>query len=168
MHESTLSSGVYETTLPSYDLPTIQLEPIVWERIKYFKHIHRAVVYFQANLCERVTERDVAAAACLEASAFSKASRRAVGLTFRDFAEALRMMQAIEEMLTSDQPLTNIALAVGFLTLANMERSFRKRLGLTPSAYRKALLEHKWKQNSKPASSPLTPAAIQNVPLVTS
>ena len=117
--------------------------PVVWDRIEYFQEIHRAVLYFEENLADRLSGRTVAGVACLEQSAFSKAFKRKIGLTFRDFAECLRLSRAIEEMLKTDQSLTEIALTVGFVSLTNFDRAFRRRLGMTPSAYRKQLLQER-------------------------
>ena len=132
-------------SVQSSDSPTTDrlIEPVVWERIGYFHHIQKAVAYFEEHLAERTSERAVAAVACLEQTAFSKAFRRTIGLTFREFSEALRISRAIDEMLRSDQSLTQIAHAVGFVSLTNLERAFRRRLGVSPSTYRKALLQQK-------------------------
>jgi AraC-like DNA-binding protein len=116
------------------------IEPIVWERIRYSHQIKKAVAYLEEHLTERTSERAVAAAACLEQTAFSRAFKRTIGLTFREFAEALRISRAIDEMLQSDQSLTHIAHVAGFMSLTNLERAFRRRLGVSPSTYRKALL----------------------------
>jgi transcriptional regulator GlxA family with amidase domain len=112
----------------------------VWDRIEYFQEIRRAVLHFEENLTDRLSGRTVAEVACLEQSAFSKAFKRKIGLTFRDFAELLRLSRAIDEMLKGDQSLTQIALAAGFVSLTNFERAFRRRFGMAPSAYRNRLL----------------------------
>jgi transcriptional regulator GlxA family with amidase domain len=119
------------------------IPPLVWDRIEYFQEIRRAVLYFEENLADRLSGRTVAEVACLEQSAFSKAFKRKIGLTFRDFAECLRLSRAIEEMLKADQSLTEIALTVGFVSLTNFERAFRRRFGVTPSAYRDQLLQER-------------------------
>jgi transcriptional regulator GlxA family with amidase domain len=119
------------------------IEPVVWERIAYYRHLQKAVDYFEAHLAERTSATAVAAVACLEQTAFSKAFKRATGLTFRDFAEAVRLNRAVEEMVRSDQSLTQIALAAGFVSLTNLERAFQRRLGVSPSTYRKGLLAQK-------------------------
>lgn len=116
------------------------IDPVVWERIYYFQKIRVAVTFLEDHLYERVDESAVAAVACFERTAFSKAFRRTTGMTFRAFAEALRLREAVARILESDQSLTEIALAVGFVSLTNFERAFRKRFGVTPSAYRKLLL----------------------------
>ena len=116
--------------------------PVVWERIEYFEAIRRAVLFLEKHLAERISEQEVASVACLEQTAFSKVFRRRTGVTFREFVESLRLSRAIEGMLHSDQSLTEIALAVGFVSLTNFGRAFRRRLGVAPSTYRKILLKH--------------------------
>ncbi len=120
---------------------TIIIEPIVWQRIEYFAPIRKAVSYFEEHLADRVTEKSIAAIASFEETSFSKLFRKRIGLTFREFTEALRISRAIEMMLESDQTLTQIAFAVGFGSLTTFTKAFRRQIGAAPSIYRKVLLK---------------------------
>jgi len=116
------------------------IRPDVLQRIRYFSTIRKAVAYLEEHLSERVTLRDVAAVACLEATAFSKSFKARTGVTFRDFVQALRVTRAIEMMARSDYSVTAIAFAVGFNNLVTFERTFRRVMGMPPSAYRNTVL----------------------------
>jgi two-component system, response regulator YesN len=112
----------------------------IWGRIQYFSKIKKGVSYLEEHLSEHVTLSQVAAAACQEETAFSKSFRKKIGVTFRDFTQALRVVRAIERMASSDLSLSEIAFSVGFNSLTTFERAFRKWMGLSPSDYRRSLL----------------------------
>lgn len=122
--------------------------------------MRRAVLYFEENLADRLSARTIAEVACLEQSAFSKAFKRKIGLTFRDFAECVRLSRAIDEMLETDRSLTEIALAVGFVSLTNFERAFRRRLGVAPSAYRRQLLQDRGLKSPRPPKGAAEPPEL--------
>jgi transcriptional regulator GlxA family with amidase domain len=116
------------------------IAPHIWGRIHYFSKINRGICYLEEHLSERVTLSQVAAAACQEETAFSKSFKRRIGITFRDFTQALRVVRSIEHMGSSDLTLSEIAFSVGFNSLTTFERAFRKWMDVSPSAYRRSLL----------------------------
>ena len=119
------------------------IDPLIWNRIHYFEKIKKGVLYFGDHLSEPVTLAQVAAAACHEQTAFSKSFKKRIGVSFRDFAQALRIARSIELMAISDQSLTEIGFSVGFNNMTTFERAFRRCTGLAPSVYRKFLLAKK-------------------------
>jgi transcriptional regulator GlxA family with amidase domain len=119
------------------------IDPLIWSRIHYFAKIRKGISYLEDHLSEEVTLADVAAAACHEQTAFSKSFRKRIGISFREFAQTLRIVRSIETMGASDLSLTEIAFSVGFNNLTTFERAFRKCTGLSPSDYRKSLLVSK-------------------------
>lgn len=59
-----------------------------------------------------------------------------VGTTFQDELASARIRAAKRLLLDTDEPLTNIALDVGFSSLQHFSALFRKREGESPSAFR--------------------------------
>ncbi|WP_426749018.1 helix-turn-helix transcriptional regulator [Myxococcus faecalis] len=49
----------------------------------------------------------------------------------------LRLESVAQRLRESDDPLSEIAHAVGFLSQSGLSRAFRRRFGQTPSAFRK-------------------------------
>jgi two-component system response regulator YesN len=117
------------------------IEPHIWKRIHYFSKIAKGISYLEHHLSEDVSLAQVAAAACYEETAFSRSFKRKIGVTFRDFAQALRVVRSIEYMQSSDSSLCEVAFRVGFNSLTTFERAFRKCTGVSPSTYRRSLLE---------------------------
>jgi AraC family transcriptional activator FtrA len=60
----------------------------------------------------------------------------ATGLSPGDWLAAERMERAKHLLCDSDTPMEEIACAVGFGSAHTLRHHFRKRLGLSPSAYR--------------------------------
>ena len=62
--------------------------------------------------------------------------------TYRDLVEQMRMERAFDLLREAAEPITEIALAVGYSDIANFTRAFRRWAGLPPShVRRKVLLE---------------------------
>jgi AraC-like DNA-binding protein len=62
-----------------------------------------------------------------------------LGTSFSEQLGAARIARAKSLLEQTNDPMTQIAFAVGFGSLEHFSRSFRARVGTTPSAYREAL-----------------------------
>ena len=89
------------------------------------------------NVAQPITAADVAAELGMSESRFSRFFRRATGNTFTDFVNHVRINQACQLLMNSDQYITNICYAVGFNNVANFNRRFLEIKGTTPSEFRK-------------------------------
>ncbi|UTW10535.1 helix-turn-helix domain-containing protein [Marinobacterium rhizophilum] len=72
---------------------------------------------------------------------FSKRFKRASGHRFVDFVNMLRVSRASELLAYSEEPITAICFEVGYNNIANFNRRFLDIKGMTPSEYRKAVLQ---------------------------
>jgi len=70
-------------------------------------------------------------------SQFSRYFRQATGNTFTDFVNRLRINKACELLMETDQYISNICYAVGFNNVANFNRRFLQRKGMTPKEFRR-------------------------------
>jgi len=68
---------------------------------------------------------------------FSRRFRNATGYSPIEYLQALRIEEAKQALETTDQSVQEVADAVGYLDERAFRRIFRKRSGLTPSAYRR-------------------------------
>ncbi len=93
--------------------------------------------YMRAHLQRRIPVDELADQISVSESHF----RRGFKATFGDLPHAylirLRLELAQELMLTSDDPLCQIALASGFADQAHLCKNFRRAVGDTPSAWRR-------------------------------
>ena len=62
--------------------------------------------------------------------------RQELGIPPITYIRRYRIRQACELLRNSDQPITQIALAVGFSDSAHFTRTFQREMKVTPRAYR--------------------------------
>lgn len=83
---------------------------------------------------------EAAAAHChLSVSQFGRLFRREHGQSFRQFVVGLRIARACEQLERSPTLLKQVGFDVGFNDCAYFSRAFRRRMGVSPRAYRAAL-----------------------------
>ena len=82
------------------------------------------------------TIREMCAMAHLSRSTFLRTFRRAVGCPPLEFLQERRIREAERRLRETAQTVTEIAYACGFSDSNYFARQFRRRRGLTPSAYR--------------------------------
>ena len=79
---------------------------------------------------------ELASAATLSESAAARRFKRAMGRTATSYLQGLRVAAACDLLRTSDEPVTEVALASGFGNLSHFHRVFRRETGQTPAAWR--------------------------------
>jgi len=97
----------------------------------------RAAAYVDENLGSTIRLHDLAASARLTVSYFSSAFKGSFGIPPRTYILKRRVDLAHELMLTTDEPLSQIALACGFSDQAHFCRVFHKEFGMAPSIWRR-------------------------------
>lgn len=86
-----------------------------------------------------LTRGEAARSVGLEEAAFSRFFYRVLGMSFTDYLSKVRVRHAASLLGNRRQiALDDVAKESGFGSLASLHRQFRRRLGTTPSAYRKA------------------------------
>ena len=99
--------------------------------------VNRVRAYIDTRLETSIQIRDLAAVARRSSRQFSRAFKATFGETPHAFIVGRRLNRATELMLTSDDPLSQVALACGFADQAHLCRMFRQRHGQSPSAWRR-------------------------------
>ena len=79
---------------------------------------------------------DLAHTAGLSRYHFLRTFRRVTGVTPHQWLLRARLREAAQRLLATREPITQIALAVGFDDLSNFVRSFRAEFGRSPRRYR--------------------------------
>jgi transcriptional regulator GlxA family with amidase domain len=93
--------------------------------------------YIEANLGSTIRAPDLARVAQQSVSYFSRAFRRSVGYTPHAYVMRQRMRRAQDIMLSSEHPLSRVALECGMSDQAHFSRVFRKLVGTNPWAWRR-------------------------------
>jgi AraC family transcriptional regulator len=99
--------------------------------------VNRVRAYIEAHLETSIQIRDLAAVARRSTAYFCRAFKATFGETPHSFVVGRRLHRAAELMLTSDDPLSQVALACGFADQAHLCKMFRQRHGQSPAAWRR-------------------------------
>jgi len=100
--------------------------------------LRRVLAYVEANLDKTVRNKDLAAVARLSAFHFNVAFRNSVGDSPHEYIIRRRIERAQGLMLSTDAPLSEIALECGLSDQAHFTRLFRRLAGESPAAWRRA------------------------------
>ena len=96
--------------------------------------------YIEKNYAQPISEHDVAKDCGMSSFEFSRAFRAAHGVTFRDYLSDCRLLQSKRLLGISQVPVSDVAAMAGFNDPSYFARLFRKRTGISPSAYRASVL----------------------------
>ena len=99
--------------------------------------IDRVRTFIDAHLAECIRVSDLSALARSSPSYFSGAFKRTFGASPHAYLMTRRISMAVELMLSSDAPLSEIAIDCGFADQAHFSRQFRRTMGETPSTWRR-------------------------------
>ncbi len=94
--------------------------------------------YLEAHLGQSHPLADLASIAGLSRFHFLRTFKRVTGVTPHQWLLRARLREAARRLASSREPITGIALTVGFDDLSNFIRSFRAEFGISPRGYRAA------------------------------
>ena len=109
-----------------------------WRAISEHPQIIRMLKIMDANIANPVRIKDIAAAAGLSRSAFSRAFLRCVGELPHGYLRRQRIELAQHLMLSTRKSLAEIALDCGLSDQSHLTKSFRRVVGISPNAWRRS------------------------------
>jgi len=121
----------------------------------------RLVEYIDAHLAERITLFQLARMAGVSTGHFSRAFKHTFGVTTHAYLIRRRVERAQSVMLSTQLPLSEIALACGLSDQSHFTRMFRRIVGETPNAWRRA---HRDALDHAPAESSHGPIMGHDAP----
>jgi AraC-like DNA-binding protein len=98
--------------------------------------ITKAKAYIHEHLDEELTLAQVAKSVCMSSYYFCKTFKKATGLTFVDYVSRVRVEQVKQMLLNPHTRISEAAFAIGFQSLSQFNRTFRRIAGESPSTYR--------------------------------
>lgn len=101
------------------------------------EQINTIVDRITSDLAQPLSSAEAAACLDMSPSQFSRFFRHATGNNYTDFVNRIRVNQACQLLMGTDQQVTHICYEVGFNNVANFNRRFLEIKGVTPSAYRR-------------------------------
>jgi len=100
--------------------------------------IARVLRHLESRIVEPHTLADLALIAGLSRYHFLRTFKCVTGVTPHQWLLRARLREAAQRLVASRDPVTEIALDVGFEDLSNFIRSFRAEFGMSPRRYRAA------------------------------
>jgi AraC family transcriptional regulator len=94
--------------------------------------------FIDAQIANEITISDLAAVAGLSQYHFIRAFKDSTGLPPYQYVLSERIQRAKGLLSKPDHSLGDVALAVGFSDASQLNRVFRKFVGVTPTAYRRS------------------------------
>jgi AraC-like DNA-binding protein len=99
---------------------------INWRSFQYYPSLDRIKRYTEEHYQEEIPLPCAAEVAGMEATYFSAFFRKKIGIRYTDWLACLRVAHAILLLKSRDQPIAEIAQAVGFNDLRTFERAFKR------------------------------------------
>jgi len=93
--------------------------------------------YIAQNYAMPLTLNEVAESINLSPTYLSKKFRKVTGVTFKEYVNYIRIKQASQALLTTDDSITSIALNCGFNSSNYFKDIFRRMNGVSPRTFRK-------------------------------
>jgi AraC-like DNA-binding protein len=103
--------------------------------------IRRVASHVETNLDKPIRSSDLATVVRLNPCYFSRVFRRSFGESPLRYVTGRRIERAQRLMLSTDSPLSEIALDCGFADQAHFSRLFRRMVGDTPRSWRRARVD---------------------------
>lgn len=102
------------------------------------RRLRAAIAYMREHVNEPVVVEDVASKVGLSRGHFFALFRDQLNTTPQVFWSAVRVEEAVRRLVEHEEPLTSVAMDLGFSTPGNFSRFFREHMGVTPSRFRRA------------------------------
>jgi AraC-like DNA-binding protein len=120
---------VIEMLAPEESIPKHRAEPVqIWKARKFIKE----------HSDGELSLRKVAKAVNISANHFSEKFKHVTGMNFVEYVARARFDQARELLRNTKLRISEIAFAVGFQSLSQFNRVFKKLSGKSPTQYRAA------------------------------
>ena len=112
--------------------------------------------YVESHYNQDISLNDLAAKLHLALSYLSRFTKKALGMTFSDYVNLVRLRHAVADFVQSGRSITRIAMENGFSNITTFNRAFKKHYGVSPSEYRDKIIEQQ-KENREEKTAVGTP-----------
>ncbi|SFD40949.1 DNA-binding response regulator [Clostridium uliginosum] len=92
--------------------------------------------YIEENYKEKITLQSAARSCNLSIFYFSKLFKKDIGMNFIDYINLYKIEKSKEILSTTDMPILNIAIHLGYDESGYFSKVFKKIVGITPTEYR--------------------------------
>lgn len=119
-----------------YELFSVKDAMAAKSPLRSLNKLKSVIKYVEEHYQERISINDIAKLCDYSESHFMKYFKNAMGMPFIEYLNDYRLTMAARLLVASDSTVLSISEEVGFENLSYFNRSFKKKFGMTPSAYR--------------------------------
>jgi AraC family transcriptional regulator len=101
--------------------------------------VNRLMHYIETHLADKIITKNLASLIDVSEGRLFRAFKISVGVTPRHYITTRRIERVCTMLITTRAPLAQLALACGFCDQAHLSRLFRRKIGMPPSAWRRAM-----------------------------
>ena len=130
-------SGIEDISLLLLDVVEGFMNAMFNETDRGNLHIRRALRYIAAHYAEPLRIADVATQLHLSPDYFATLFRQTVGESFNAYLMRIRIEESKLLLLSTNDSLTDIAIATGFPDQSYFCKVFKKHIGISPGKYRR-------------------------------
>jgi AraC-like DNA-binding protein len=99
--------------------------------------LRAAIAYMREHVADPIAVEDVAGKVGMSRAHFFSLFRDQLNTTPQVFWSAVRVEEAIRQLVLREAPLTTVAFDLGFSSPGNFSRFFREHMGVSPSRFRR-------------------------------
>jgi len=103
----------------------------------HFRELQRVIEFLAGNFVSDISVDSLAEIAGISVPHLNRRFRHLLRLSPMEYVHSLRIQEAQRLLITTDQPVGDIAVATGFYDQSHFTKRFRKSTGITPLRYRK-------------------------------
>ncbi len=111
-------------------------QEINWRSFEYYPPLSRIKRYTEEHYSEEIPLPCAAEVAGMEATYFSTFFLKKVGIRYTEWLSCMRISHAIRMIENRDQPIAEVAMAVGFGDLRTFQRAFKRITSMTAREYK--------------------------------
>lgn len=101
------------------------------------EQMQRIVKYLEKNIGERLTVKSVSSYFNISERTLSRLFQSNMQITFLQYLKTIRMVKAIEILLKTQRPISEVAFEVGYVTLSSFSDAFQEFTHARPSDFRR-------------------------------
>jgi len=103
--------------------------------------LQTVINYIFSNYPKEINLDDISGVACMTSPAFCRFFKSRTNKTFFEFLNEFRINKACQLLINGNVPVKEVCYEVGFRSLTNFNRTFKKIKEVTPSEYRNHYLK---------------------------
>ncbi|TCS43161.1 PocR ligand-binding domain-containing protein [Reinekea marinisedimentorum] len=105
--------------------------------------LYPALEFINEHFRQKIYLDEMAYLCNISPSYFSKIFKREMGLNFSAYINQVKLSEAKRMLETTEEPIVNISLDLGFDDCGYFIKVFKKQVGRTPASYRKRFLQQR-------------------------